>query len=482
MQVVEIVMKNTKRYRAATLRKALQQIQRELGEDALVLGHKKIKAGGIFGIGARELVEVHVAGTAAGVHAGGPSAAVSPRPVQQQAEPDPTANSGQPAGLAKSGPSLRAVMASRAYAEAANNRFNASTDSAQLEPVSPTRITPAQPTPNHQRKAEHAPRPEVASVRANQVSSELSKLRAEFRELKLSLSLAGRPIPATSTSQTGASDLEACPEMYDSPYFEAYMAIAESGLSRDLARQAVETAIRGKHNHVTVEGALSDVLRSIVRFADEAPAFDSAPGGRCVTAFVGPTGVGKTTTIAKLAARATISSRRRVDLITLDTYRIAAVDQLRKYAEVIGAGCHVARSVAELDGLIQQHSGESRIFIDTAGRSPNDLADQLELADYLRQTPSIFKYLVLQATTNLADAIVATKKFELFGSDCLVVTKLDETTVPGVAATIAGSAGLPLAYLCASQRIPEQDLQPASPEALARRILRSTLLIAAVAA
>jgi len=196
--------------------------------------------------------------------------------------------------------------------------------------------------------------------------------------------------------------------------------------------------------------------------------------------FVGPTGVGKTTTIAKLAAHVALGARRRVELITLDTYRIAAVEQLKRYAEVIGAGCHVARSVDELDDLKRRYEGKAKIFIDTAGRSPNDLADQLELADYLRGSHDILKCLVLQATTHPADAMIAVKKFALFGSDQLIITKLDETTRPGAAVGTAKDSRLPLAYICAGQRVPE-DIQRANPTTLAARILRATMMAAAAA-
>jgi flagellar biosynthesis protein FlhF len=191
-----------------------------------------------------------------------------------------------------------------------------------------------------------------------------------------------------------------------------------------------------------------------------------------MAAFIGPTGVGKTTTIAKLAARVALRARRRVEMITLDTYRIAAVEQLKTYAEIIGAGCHVARSVVELDALTQRLAGEATVLIDTTGRSPHDLADQLDLADYLRGNESLLKCLVLPATTHSADAQLATNKFALYGANRLVLTKLDETVQPGAAVGVAADAELPLIYLSAGQRVPE-DLDRATATTFADYVVRA---------
>jgi flagellar biosynthesis protein FlhF len=199
-----------------------------------------------------------------------------------------------------------------------------------------------------------------------------------------------------------------------------------------------------------------------------------------VVALIGPTGVGKTTTIAKLAARIALKEQRRVELITLDTYRIAAVDQLKTYAEIIGAGFHVPRSILELDVLIRRYSGEATIMIDTIGRSAQDLSDQMELADYLRDNEQITKCLVIQATTQPADVQVAISKFALFGVNSLVITKLDETCRAGASVATAAGAGLPLVYLCNGQRVPE-DIEIATAESLTACILRTNNALAMAA-
>jgi flagellar biosynthesis protein FlhF len=195
-------------------------------------------------------------------------------------------------------------------------------------------------------------------------------------------------------------------------------------------------------------------------------------GAPTIITLVGPTGVGKTTTIAKLAARVALREKRRVELVTLDTYRIAAVEQLRTYAEIIGAGFHVARSMVELDAITRRLEATATVLVDTVGRNPHDLADQLEFGDYLRAREDMVKCLVLQATTHPADALAAIRKFALYGADRLVITKLDETTAPGRVVALANESKLPLLYLCAGQRVPE-DMERATPDALAARVVRA---------
>jgi len=165
--------------------------------------------------------------------------------------------------------------------------------------------------------------------------------------------------------------------------------------------------------------------------------------------------------------------------VTLDTYRIAAVEQLKTYAEIIGAGFTIARSVFELDALTQRLAGGAIVLIDTTGCNPHDLADQMELADYLSGNTDIHKSLVLQATTHTMDAVASVKKFALFGANSLVLTKLDETIRPGMVVQTALEANLPLAYLAAGQRVPE-DLERATPEAFAARVMRDEFARCAV--
>jgi flagellar biosynthesis protein FlhF len=274
------------------------------------------------------------------------------------------------------------------------------------------------------------------------------------------------------------------PELYDSPYYEAYITLTNTGLDPKIARQAIEYCINLFHAQGFIEAdrlkvaniGLSYTLQQLLHFSED-PTVSSdtltSPNG---IVFIGPTGVGKTTTLAKIAAHVSLRVRQRVELITLDTYRIAAIEQLKTYAEIIGAGFHVAHSVVELNALTTRLAGKGLMLIDTAGRSPNDLADQLELANYLKEDCSLLKCLVLQATTHPIDADLAVKKFSLYGPDQLVLTKLDETARPGASVSIAMNSKLPLTYLCAGQKIPN-DINLADCKTFTNHILRASLSV-----
>jgi flagellar biosynthesis protein FlhF len=157
-------------------------------------------------------------------------------------------------------------------------------------------------------------------------------------------------------------------------------------------------------------------------------------------------------------------------LVTLDTYRIAAVQQLKTYAEIIGAGCHVVRTVLELDAVLARLPKDAKVLIDTTGRNPHDLSDQVEFSDFLKRRSHIRKCLVVQATTHPADAAAAVRKFQMYGADCLAITKMDETTRPGAMIETIVESSLPLAYLGTGQRVPE-DLQIATAESLSNAVL-----------
>lgn len=322
------------------------------------------------------------------------------------------------------------------------------------------------------------------AVIAPRASSEIELLRAEMREVKFAMSM----LPARFSAARTAANLDLNPdtdsEIYDSPYYEAFHELVARGLMPELARQIVARTIKDPILNLSSTDAMRDdinnvVHHSLLNFANAEIAFAADPlaanpsnaNAGAIVALVGATGVGKTTTIAKLAARVVLRERRQVELITLDTYRIAGVEQLKTYAEIIGAGCHIARSILELEAMVNRFSANSTVLIDTVGRSPHDLSDQLELADYLRASNHITRCLVLPATMHPVDAMDARRKFALYGIDRLCLTKLDETARPAAALATLNEARLPALYFCAGQRVPE-DIELATAETLTARILR----------
>ena len=194
------------------------------------------------------------------------------------------------------------------------------------------------------------------------------------------------------------------------------------------------------------------------------------PGERRLVALVGPTGVGKTTTIAKLAANFHLRDQRRVGLITVDTYRIAAVDQLRTYADIIDLPMEVVSTPKEMRAAIDRLSDLDLILMDTAGRSPRDDVRIQELRAILAEANADEIQLVLSCVASTSSLIKSAKQFAKVGTTSLLLTKLDEATGLGNLVSLFRNCELPISYLTNGQNVPH-DIEPASATKLARVIL-----------
>ncbi|MCC7202977.1 MAG: flagellar biosynthesis protein FlhF [Nitrospirae bacterium] len=192
---------------------------------------------------------------------------------------------------------------------------------------------------------------------------------------------------------------------------------------------------------------------------------------RKIAIFIGPTGVGKTTSIAKIAAKYTLIDKKKVSLITFDTYRVGAVEQLKIYARIIGLPVEVVLSPSDLRGVIDKKRDSDLILIDTAGRSHKDRAYISELDKLMSQRTEMDSHLVLSATSSnivLNDII---GKFKGIRINSLLFTKLDEADNYGAIFSSMINAQKPLSYFTTGQRVPE-DIELATAGRLSRLILK----------
>lgn len=193
-------------------------------------------------------------------------------------------------------------------------------------------------------------------------------------------------------------------------------------------------------------------------------------GRRRVVALVGPTGVGKTTTIAKLAAGCHFREGKKVSLITTDTYRIAGAQQLKSYADLIGLPYCVAPLPDDLPRALAAERDADVVFIDTVGRSPRRQDQLEELAAYVRGYDGCEVHLVLSATTKRADLLQAIEGYRPLSFSSIIATKIDETSTVGPVIEAALAAAAPISYLTTGQEVPD-DIEEAHPLRLAWRLV-----------
>jgi flagellar biosynthesis protein FlhF len=227
---------------------------------------------------------------------------------------------------------------------------------------------------------------------------------------------------------------------------------------------------QGGDGPVDPEQARLFMRRVIAGFIPVASPIQLEPGRTRVAALVGPTGVGKTTTIAKLAAYAKLELKQKVALVTLDTFRMAAVDQLHQYSEILQVPLHVALTVEDLRAALRFYSDRTLVLIDTPGHSPKDSEVQGQLRRYLDELTEVETHLVLSATTKPRDLADIAQRFEPLKPGRLIFTKLDETSTFGPLLSTLVRVKRPISYLGTGQGVP-QDLEMATSRRIADLIL-----------
>lgn len=329
----------------------------------------------------------------------------------------------------------------------------------------------------------------------NQFDREVSKnstlaypLRAgRERTADAGLDLTSLTHPATTTQQPAATsqiaELESLltqlrarngqPPRRPTPsaFFDLFTDLIEAEVDEAVARELVdrlrrEPDLEAADSRVARQ-RLAQLLQSDIQVTGP---IQAASGAGRVVALVGPTGVGKTTTIAKLAANYRLKEGHRVGLITVDTYRIAAVEQLRTYAEIIDLPMEVVSTPREMRDAVARMKDFDLVLMDTAGRSPRDEVRIRELRTMLAEAEPNEVHLVLSAAASARSLVAAAEKFIPVGVTAAIVTKIDEATALGNILSLARTCKLPFSYLTDGQNVPD-DINVAEPGALAQLIL-----------
>ena len=279
------------------------------------------------------------------------------------------------------------------------------------------------------------------------VATELKKELRELRELK--------DLCVSFVSRSGGPVSEVFNKLEEN--------LVKSGVDKRLARKILMNTLSGVTKEKTADIMyLKACMRKKVY--EKIIVKDPLAGGGAV-AFVGPEGVGKTTTIAKLAAHHALKGKKRMALLTMDTYRIAASEQLKVYGRLIGVPVEVARDVSELKSFMSSHRDKDLILVDTAGRGQKDASRMNELKLLADECPEMKFNLVLNSQTRDESMYESVKGFGALPIDSLSFTRLDEGSAHGSILNAMVLAHKPIAYLSTGSRVPE-DIETASRERL----------------
>jgi flagellar biosynthesis protein FlhF len=269
-------------------------------------------------------------------------------------------------------------------------------------------------------------------------------------------------------------DGAAAAPMHDLPeaVFLAFTDLIEAEVDEAIVREWIDE-IRNQADDRTIFDAGLVKSRVAELLEDEIKVYGpiKTEANTCrVVALVGPTGVGKTTTIAKLAANYRLREKRRVGLITVDTYRVAAVEQLRTYADIIDLPMEVVATPREMREAVARMSHLDLVLMDTAGRSPRDEVKIQELKSMLSEAEPDEVHLVLSSTAGAKSLISTAEKFVDVGTTALLLTKLDEAHSLGHLVSLVRECPLPVSYLTDGQNVPD-DIQVAERAAMAEMLL-----------
>jgi flagellar biosynthesis protein FlhF len=395
-------------FTGSTLNEAYQKMRKKLGDNAVVVRSAEVKASGWRGALGAKGIEVTAAKRA-------------PRVERRPS--------------------------------AVERRYGAST-----APKSKTPSVPDSPAAKPEAVAEAmAQKPKPEPARTSSVSAEA--LRKEIHEVR-------RMVEMLTTEHPGIGLPREC--------FPHYRRLLAGGMPRPMATSLLTSiAEENEPRLLRDEAVFHHCLRREVRRRSMVTGGIAWTPGECHTvALVGSTGVGKTTNLAKLAARYTLNEHANVALVTLDTYRVGAPDQLRVYADIMGIPMHVVNDEEEARAIKKELNNYDLILVDTAGGSPFNRDQIAELRDTLLALKPDEVIHTLAANTPFEDLQHALRAFKLLNPTALMITKLDETRLHGALYAALAEARLPLSYFSVGQNVPD-DILLAQPDTIADFVIKS---------
>ncbi len=302
----------------------------------------------------------------------------------------------------------------------------------------------AQSSPDSRRAGS---RSAAAAQPVDKLSQDVSELKQRMEKLALTLARSGRGLASVA---------------FDPELSRAFTTLTDAELDTELAYDVV-----GKLAPPIPEGALRAEIAKLVSVDSDL----GSPGAPArVVALVGPPGSGKTSALVKLAVQYGLTAQKRVQILTADTYRIAAAEELRSYAAILGIGCQVLETAGAVTQALDEFRQKDLILVDTPGLCRYELEACEDLARVLAAQPGVDTHLVLPASMRAADLVRVSEQYSIFHPRKLMFTRLDETETFGPILSRSIRMGIPVSFFSRGQRIPE-DLEPATVDLLLNMIL-----------
>lgn len=419
------------------MKEAMAAMKAELGPSAVILHSKKYKESGLFGFRNREIVEITAA-----VEDTPPPAQPAPPPVRQIKKPAPPPP--KPVEPAPVVPEEPAPVEIESPSDAEILNLHEETPAPPPPPKPVEHVTETLPPVS-------VPPPKSEAVTETLEQTKIRQLEDELAQMKALLAgVLGKDSKKSGLSLHDALKLQEVDENI--------LSEISSGIG-DVFIDSQSNAARWM---------FSSYLSEHINFSD---GIKLNRRGCKAIALLGTTGVGKTTTLAKIAAKFVLEQNVTAAMITADTYRISAVDQLKTYSDILGLPLEVVYNPQELTAALERHQNKDLILIDTAGRSQHNDFQMQELADFLNANPQIEKHLVISSTTKLADAKEIIKRFAAVSPEKIIITKIDETGGLGMVINLLRDEKLALSYVTTGQSVPD-DIEIASADVLTNIFLK----------
>ena len=434
------------------MKEAMALVKDELGIDAVILHTKKYKKGGFLGYKSKEYVEV--------------TAAVEDQPKRPRMPklPDlsaaitaaPVVPKNVVAQYKTAGTEAAVTQAKQPEMQTAGLQEAVKPETA-FKPMEPARMQPVTESapvsrvvkPMEQGIPAFEPLKDEQQGKIERLEDELAKMKTMLVQV-----MNQEHVPEETVSMQEAMKLQEVDE----------------AVRKDMILRMPAEAVIADKNSEEAQKALKSYIFQNMHIADGLELKADSRRAK-VAALIGATGVGKTTTLAKIAARLVLEQGISAALITADTYRISAVEQLKTYSDIIGLPLEIVYSPEELKKAIRKYRDKQLILIDTAGRSQHNERQMQELKDFLAVDESIEKYLVMSATTKSRDAKEILEKFSVCNPDKIVFTKTDETSSLGIILNLLYQQKIAAAYLTNGQSVPD-DIVSAKADKIAELLLR----------